>query len=94
MTRPITPRMLRFSPSVEYFKPRGVPLRQLAEVVLMPDELEALKLYEVDGLMQTEAAEQMQISQATFARILAKANRKVADALIAGKAIRLEKQIR
>jgi len=77
-------------PGVYYFKPQGVPMRQLEEVVLLPDELEALKLHEHDKLPQTEAAVKMKISQPTFARILALAYRKIASALIEGKAIRLE----
>jgi predicted DNA-binding protein (UPF0251 family) len=86
------PRCVRFNPGVYYFKPQGIPLRLLEEVVLMPDELEALKLYEVDCLEQTEAAEKMKISQPTFARILDGANKKIAEALIKGKAIKIEKQ--
>lgn len=85
-------RFVRFDPSVYYFKPQGIPLRMLEEVVLMPDEIEALKLYDVDGFNQTEAAKKMNISQPTFARILADATKKVSDALIKGKAIRIEKQ--
>jgi predicted DNA-binding protein (UPF0251 family) len=84
-------RCVQFNPEVTYFKPQGIPLRLLEEVVLMPDEVEALKLYEVDGLEQTKAAEKMKISQPTFARILASANKKVSEALIKGKAIRMEK---
>lgn len=90
MPRPRSPRCIRFRPSVHYFKPQGIPLRLLEEVVLLPDELEALKLYEVDGLDQTTAAEKMDISQPTFARILGRANKKIANALIEGKAIRIE----
>jgi predicted DNA-binding protein (UPF0251 family) len=81
---------VRFNPDVIYFKPQGIPLRMLEEVVLRADELEALKLYEVDGLEQTQAAEKMKISQPTFARILDSANKKVAEALVKGKAIRFE----
>ena len=84
-------RCLKFDPEVYYFKPQGVPLRVLEEVVLMPDEVEALKLYEVDGLEQTKAAAKMKVSQPTFARILASANKKVSEALIKGKAIKIEK---
>ena len=62
----------------------------LEEVVLRADELEALKLYDVDGLEQTKAAEKMKISQPTFARILDSANKKIAEALVKGKAIRIE----
>lgn len=91
MPRSKNPRCLRFNPDVYYFKPRGIPLRLLEEVILMPDELEALKLYEVDLLDQTQAAEKMKVSQPTFARILGSANKKVAEAIIKGKAIRIEK---
>lgn len=91
MPRPIKPRCLRFNPDVYYFKPQGVPMRFLDEVVLLPDELEALKLYEVDCLGQSEAGEKMGISQPTFARLLDRAQKKVAEAIINGKAIRIEK---
>jgi len=92
MPRPKMPRCVRFNPNVYYFKPRGVPLRMLEEVVLLPDELEALKLYQIDGLDQIKAAKKMKISQPTFARILACAYKKLANALIEGKAIRIEPQ--
>ncbi len=90
MPRHKIPRCVRFNPDVIYFKPQGIPLRMLEEIVLLPDELEALKLYEVDGLEQTKAAEKMKISQPTFARILDSAYKKVANALVKGKAIRIE----
>jgi predicted DNA-binding protein (UPF0251 family) len=83
-------RCVRFNPNVTYFKPQGIPLRMLKENVLLPEELEALKLYEVDGLEQIRAAEKMKVSQPTFARILGSANKKVAEALIKGMAIRIE----
>lgn len=83
------PRRLKFNPSVYYFKPRGIPLRDLEEVELMPDELESIKLYLVDDLEQTASAKKMRISQPTFARIFESANKKVADALINGKAIKI-----
>ncbi len=92
MSRPRRPRCLRFKPNIYYFKPQGIPLRMLEEVVLLPDELEALKLYDVDGLEQIMAAKKMKISQPTFARILNKAHLKMAEALIKGKAVRIEKK--
>ena len=92
MPRPRIPRRLRFKPNVFYFKPRGIPLRFLEEVVLYKDELEALKLHEVDRLEQTEAAAKMKISQPTFARILDSAHKKIATAIIDGKAIRIEQK--
>jgi predicted DNA-binding protein (UPF0251 family) len=91
MPRPKIPRFLRFSPNVYYFKPQGIPLRFLEEEVLEPDELEALKLYEVDGFDQLNSADKMKISQPTFARILDSAHKKVAKAIIEGKAIKIKK---
>jgi len=91
MTRPKKPRCLRFRPNVYYFKPQGIPLKMLEEVVLENDELEALKLHDIDGLEQTKAATQMKISQSTFARILDSAYKKLADSIINGKAIKIEK---
>jgi len=91
MPRPIRPRHLGFQPNVYYFKPQGIPMRMLEELVLKPDELEAIKLYEIDGLEQTAAAEKMKISQPTFARIIKNAYTKICHAIIEGKAIRIEK---
>jgi len=67
-------------------------MRMLEEEVLLPDELEALKLHEIEGLEQTAAAEKMDISQPTFARLLESAHKKVARAIIKGEAIRIEKK--
>ncbi|MCL4366833.1 DUF134 domain-containing protein [Patescibacteria group bacterium] len=92
MPRHRCPRFLQFKPDVYYFKPRGIPLRYLQTITLQPDELESLKLYEVDGLDQTTAAKQMRISQPTFARILDHAQRKVAEAIIKGKAIEIQEK--
>ena len=91
MVRPINPRHLRFNPEVLYFKPRGVPMSVLGEEELFHDELEALKLHDVDGLDQIEAAKKMGISQPTFGRILDKAYKKIAIAIIKGKAIKIIK---
>jgi len=91
MPRPKKIRCLQFRPDVYYFKPQGIPLRMLEEVVLEPDELEALKLHDVDGLEQIKGAKKMGISQSTFARILDKAYKKIVDGVIFGKAIRIEK---
>jgi len=90
MPRPKKPRFLRFRPGVRYFKPQGVPLSRLSKVILLPDELEALKHHEQDKLSQTEAAFKMRISQPTFARILGSAYQKISLAILTGKAIKLE----
>ena len=92
MTRPKIKRHLQFKPEVEYFKPRGVPLRGLSEVELYPDEVEAIKLNLVDGLDQTESAKRMGVSQPTFARIIGSATRKMGEAVIKGKAIRIDRE--
>jgi len=90
MPRNKIPRVVRFNPSTYYFKPQGIPLRMLKEVIIKKDELEALKLYEVDNLNQVNAAKKMRVSQPTFARIMGSANKKIAEAIIKGKAIRIE----
>ena len=92
MPRPQNPRRLRFKPQVLYFKPQGVPLFALEEVELLPDELEALKLHDVDELDQVTAAKNMNVSQPTFGRILDKAYKKLAIAIIKGKAIKINKK--
>lgn len=94
MTRPKNHRCMSFLPNVTYFKPKGVPLSILEEVSLLPDEIEAIKLHDVDGLEQITAAAKMQISQPTFGRILNAAYKKIANAIITGKAIRIEKSIK
>ena len=77
-------------PGATYFKPAGVPMRDLEEVVVALDELEALRLADLEALYQEQAAARMNISRPTFARVVEAARRKVADALIHGKALRLE----
>ncbi|MFZ3073750.1 MAG: DUF134 domain-containing protein [Minisyncoccales bacterium] len=90
MTRPRLCRRVRFNPEVTYFKPQGIPVRCLEVVEMSLEEMEALRLKNLEGLEQIEAAKKMNTSQSTFARILASANQKTADALINGKAIRIE----
>lgn len=90
MVRPRLFRRVRFNPNVTYFKPRGIPLRELEEVVLQVDEYEAVRLKDLEGLEQEEAAKKMNISQPTFNRLLASARKKVSKALVEGKAIKIE----
>jgi len=89
MVRPFKLRCLKGEPMAFYFKPQGIPLRDLEEVILEEDEFEALKLYDCDNLDQIAAAQQMNISQPTFARILDRAYKKIAQAIVFGKAIRI-----
>ena len=90
MPRPCCLRHIDVNPCAVYFKPAGIPVHMLAEVVLTLDELESLRLADLNGLYQEQAAEKMKISRPTFSRVIEQARRKVADALIHGKALRLE----
>lgn len=90
MGRPKKPRLVRFDPEVVYFKPRGVPLSFLEEVKLAMEELEALRLKDLENLEQTEAAKKMKVSQSTFQRILTNVRKKISLALITGKAIKIK----
>ena len=89
MTRPKIVRRINFEPGITYFKPRGVPLSSLEEINLTIDELEAVRLKNYKELEQVNCAKKMKISQSTFQRILTSANKKIAEALINGKAIRI-----
>jgi len=92
MVRPIKPRRVLFDPDVAYFKPRAVPLSILEEVSLSIDELEALRLCDFKDFEQKEAAKKMKVSQSTLQRILTSARKKVAEALINGKAIKIRRK--
>ena len=90
MPRPRHCRYVSAAPAVTYFKPRGIPLRELQEVCLCVDELEALRLADAEGMTAQEAAQYMRISRHTFGRTLASARRTVALALTQGMALRIE----
>lgn len=90
MTRPRMCKRLCFRANAHYFKPQGIPMKLLGEVSLLSEELEAIKLKDFDGLEQVEAAKQMHTSQSTFQRILSSARIKIAQALVEGKALRIE----
>jgi predicted DNA-binding protein (UPF0251 family) len=83
-------RHIGFRPAAGLFKPAGVPACALEQVTLTLDEVEALRLADLNGLHHEQAAAEMEISRPTFSRIVEEARRKVADALIHGKALRLE----
>lgn len=90
MVRPRKNRSVGFNPEIDYFKPRGIPLVHLEEVRLAVDEREAIRLSDLLDMSQEEAGRQMGVSRATFGRIIQRARKTVADALINGKAIRVE----
>lgn len=89
MVRPRKIKLVNFEPDVTYFKPRAVPLSNLEEVEITLDELESLRLSNLEKLNQTLAAQKMQVHQSTFQRTLTRANEKITDALVNGKAIKI-----
>jgi uncharacterized protein len=90
MSRPRKCRWVVREPGVTFFKPQGIPLKTLEHVQITVDELEALRLSDYEGLSHEEVAQQMKVSRPTVTRMLAKAHRAVAEALVHGKAIRIE----
>lgn len=90
MPRPVQCRRVCLSPACTYFKPVGIPVRNLREQVVSMDELEALRLADVEGIYQEQAADRMGVSRRTFGRIVESARTKVAGALIYGMALRIE----
>jgi len=90
MPRPRKHRRLMREPQPAIYKPVGVPLRLLESTVLLHEELESLRLADLEGHYQEEAAEQMGISRSTFQRIVTEARRKVAQALVGGTALQIE----
>jgi len=91
MPRPKICRRVGFLPGVSYLKPQGVPLAALDEVVLTLDEAEAVRLADLEALYQEEAARRMGVSRQTFGNIVERARRKLADCVINGKALRIER---
>jgi uncharacterized protein len=83
-------RRVSGSPAASYFKPAGIPVRMLEEIVLALDEFEAIRLADLEGLYQEQGAERMKVSRPTFGRIIDSARRKIAEALVTGKALRIE----
>jgi predicted DNA-binding protein (UPF0251 family) len=77
-------------PESDYFKPRGIPLSMLEDVILTVDEFEAIRLADLEHLYQEHAAVKMNVSRQTFGRIIDSAHKKVAEALVQGKALKIE----
>ncbi len=90
MTRPFINRTVSCELNATYFKPRGIPLRILDEVCIGVDEMEAIHLADKEGLYQADAANKMSVSRQTFGNIIKSAHAKIAEALIEGKAIKIE----
>ena len=94
MARPPCPRRIRHRPPADYFKPAGIPIRDLREIELAADELEAVRLRDVEDLYHREAAEKMGVSRQTFDRIVRRAHVKIAAALVSGQALRIARPVK
>ncbi len=90
MPRPRNCRRVAEMPACKHFKPAGIPVRTLQEISMSIDEYEAIRLADLEDLYQEQAAERMNISRQTFGRILEAAHKKIADAVINGKALLIE----
>ena len=87
MPRPRHYRRVGHLPQSNYYKPSGIPLSVLQHINLTIDELEAIRLADLEGLYQEDAAKRMNVSRQTFGRMLESAHQKIADALVNGKAL-------
>jgi uncharacterized protein len=90
MARPCRCRRIRCNPDTNYFKPRGIPIGMLEEINLTLDELEAVRLADLEEMYQEDAAKKMAISRQTFGNIINSAHKKIADALLNAKALKIE----
>jgi predicted DNA-binding protein (UPF0251 family) len=88
--RPRKRRILTRTPRPATYKPAGVPLDGLRRITLLHEEMEALRLADLQGLTQTEAARRMGVSRSTFQRIVTQARHQVAEALVEGHALQIE----
>lgn len=90
MSRPVKWRKIEKMPECSYFKPVGVPMYELEEVILKIEELEAIRLKDLESLDQNTCSERMGVSRQTFQRIYYSAKEKIADSLVNGKAIKIQ----
>lgn len=90
MARPTKWRKIDNLPTVQYFVPSENRIEEVPENILKLEELEAIRLKDLEGLKQDECADRMEVSRPTFQRILLVARGKVADSLINGKGICIE----
>jgi predicted DNA-binding protein (UPF0251 family) len=88
--RPKKTRFVKCEPGEKCFRPLCKPLNGLEGVILTIDEYEAVRLSDLEGFTQEETAKKMRVHRSTVSRILTSAHRKIADALVNVKAIRIE----
>jgi predicted DNA-binding protein (UPF0251 family) len=90
LARPTKWRKIDNIPTVPYFIPSEKDVLEIPENILKLEELEAIRLKDLEGLEQGECADKMEVSRPTFQRILLAAREKIADSLINGKTIHIE----
>jgi len=91
MSKPRKKRNVLYPPRMDYFAPHGCrPLKKINEVILTIDEYESIRLADHENLKQEDAAKKMNISRPTFTRLVDAARKKIADAMVNGKVIRIE----
>lgn len=88
--RPKKTRVIKCMPRVRCFKPLCKPMSRAGKVYVSLDEFEAMRLADLEGLEQTQAAAAMNISRPTFSRIVESARKKIADGLVNIKVICIE----
>jgi len=87
MARPIKWRKIEYVPTSNHFTPNNRV--GVLENILKLEEIEAIRLKDIEGLEQSECAKKMEVSRPTFQRILGEARKKIADSIVNGKAIRI-----
>ena len=90
MPRPRISRRIFFKPRIDFFKPAGVLVKELEQSILSREELEVIRLIEFESMEQAEVAKKMKVSQPTLSRLLKDARKKIADALVNAKAIKIQ----
>mgnify|MGYP003605499489 FL=1 len=90
MARPTKWRKIENVPAIAYFVPSDKKIVEIPENILKLEELEAIRLKDLEGLEQGECADKMEVSRPTFQRILLSAREKIADSLVNGKTIHIE----
>ncbi|MCL6271170.1 DUF134 domain-containing protein [Sansalvadorimonas sp. 2012CJ34-2] len=92
MPRPKLPRRICGHPARSCFKPNGIPMGELEKVWLDDDEFEALRLVDLEGMQQQEAAKEMGVSRQTLANVLKSARHKVTECIASGKALMMNRK--
>lgn len=90
MGRPEKDRIVHKPPLFSEFKPIGIPRSSLIQILLTLDEYEAFRLADYIGMSQLEAAQEMEVSRPTFARLIEKARKKIADFIVNGKFLSIQ----